>query len=73
MRKQASPNFYCATQSDLYARFDLLLQAVVHGESIVLAVGISMLAVGLGTGNAGFWIPGCVLMAVGLSQKSSRK
>ncbi|MGO3029715.1 hypothetical protein, partial [Pseudomonas helleri] len=54
-------------------RFGLLLQALVHGESIVFAVGISMLAVGLGTGNAGFWIPGCVLMAVGLSQKSSGK
>lgn len=71
--KQARPNTWCATQADLCARFGPLLQALVHGESIVFAVGISMLAVGLGTGNAGFWIPGCVFMAIGFSQKSSKK
>ena len=31
----------------------------------MLAIGVSLVAVGLGTGNPGFWMPGCVFMAIG--------
>jgi hypothetical protein len=33
-------------------------------------IGISLLAVGIGTANPGFWIPGCVFMVIGWSKKS---
>ncbi len=31
----------------------------------MFATGITLFAVGLGTGNPGLWIPGCALMAAG--------
>ncbi|WP_156795343.1 hypothetical protein [Pseudomonas antarctica] len=36
----------------------------------MFTVGVSFLAVGLATSIPGFWIPGLVFMAVGVSQKS---
>jgi hypothetical protein len=39
----------------------------------MLAVGVALVAVGLVTGNAGFWIPGSVFMAIGCFQRVSRR
>lgn len=39
----------------------------------MLAVGVSLIAVGLGTSNPGFWIPGCVFMAIGYFQRAERR
>lgn len=44
-----------------------------YGERIMLAVGVALVAVGLGTGNPGFWIPGCVFMAIGGFQRVNRR
>lgn len=35
----------------------------------MFAVGIALLAVGLGTSNAGLWIPGAALMAAGVVKR----
>ncbi len=35
----------------------------------MFAVGIALLAVGLGTSNAGLWIPGAAIMAVGVVKR----
>jgi hypothetical protein len=36
----------------------------------MFAVGIVLLAVGLGTSNPGFWIPGAVFMAIGAVKRA---
>ncbi|CAI8750816.1 hypothetical protein EMIT0P218_150073 [Pseudomonas sp. IT-P218] len=57
-----------------YAKFRSVVNGFFgYGERIMLAVGISLLAVGLGTGNPGFWIPGCVFAAIGCSQRVKRR
>ena len=38
----------------------------------MLAIGVSLVAVGLGTGNPGFWMPGCVFMAIGCFKTDGR-
>ena len=39
----------------------------------MFAVGVALVAVGLGTGNPGFWIPGCVFMAIGSARRGNRR
>lgn len=39
----------------------------------MLAVGVALVAVGLGTGNPGFWIPGCVFMTIGCFKRVNRR
>jgi len=38
-------------------------------ENAMFAVGIALLAVGLGTSNAGLWIPGAALIATGVVKR----
>lgn len=45
---------------------------VSQGGAHMFAVGVSLLAVGLGTSNPGFWIPGIAFMAIGLAQRAKR-
>ncbi len=35
----------------------------------LFVVGMTLLAVGMGTSNPGFWIPGSVFMIIGWSQR----
>ena len=36
----------------------------------LFVVGMSLFAAGLATSIAGMWIPGCVFMAIGFSQRT---
>lgn len=38
----------------------------------MFAVGLSLLAVGLGTSSPGLWVPGAVFMTIGFTQRAKR-
>ncbi len=38
----------------------------------LFVVGLPLLAIGISTGNTGFWLPGLVFMVIGWSQRSKK-
>ena len=40
-----------------------------YGKRIMLAVGVPLPGVGVASGNLGLWVPGCVFIAIGGSEK----